>query len=186
MSSCRLRIFSGRKSIIPSAFLVFSIMAASLPLHGRPKAMNDKCLVIVLVDFDFFSCHACADSFLTAYRGLRQDPGLSNIYGIITCQPNSDPSRTEEEYLRIVEKKWSGFCRANDISWPFALDKSHSFRGIAKTGGAIVLIESGSRTISCYDLPLTMDNMKKIRVAMAGKPSDVKETVPATFSKTLK
>jgi hypothetical protein len=165
-------------------------MAGLLPLHGQPKPINDKCFIIVLVDFDFFSCHACADSFLTAYRSLRQEPGLSNIYGIITCQPNNDHSRTEEEYLKIVEKKWSGFCRANDISWPFALDKSHSFRGIAKTGSAIVLIEPVSRTISRYDLPLTTDNMKKIRLAITGKPSDIKETAFAPLSfgvvKTLK
>ena len=115
--------------------------------------------LLFILDFHDFSCMTCLDSFLGFYHKIPSRLKISSAWGILVVK---NAEETENNLIRIAEKKLKGFVRANQIIFPILVDRQQVFQGMAEEGSCVILFDGSQRTIHRYDFPLGGEEFEEI------------------------
>ena len=121
----------------------------------------DKKLLLFILDFQDFSCMTCLDSFLGLYQQLPFRFKTSKTWGILVMKKSE---KEENKQLWIAEKKLRGFIRANQITFPFLVDRHRIFSELANKESGVLLFDENQNVVFRYDFPLTGEQFEEIFV----------------------
>jgi hypothetical protein len=118
-------------------------------------------MLLFIIDFQDFSCPTCLDSFLGLFHRLPSRYRTAKAWGILAVDTRGEEQEVNRT-IRIAEKKLRGFIQANQITFPFLVDRSQVFGRLAKEGSAVVLLDENQKAVFRYYFPLTGEEFEKI------------------------
>ena len=118
-------------------------------------------LLLVIIDFDSFSCLTCLDSFLDFQRQLSGTGDERLLWGVLVF----DAARGKQHgptFTQILEKKLNGFIKGNRLRFPIVIDRYHLFENQAEEGSAILVFNPNDRVMRKYVFPLRPNQIQEI------------------------
>lgn len=103
----------------------------------------------------------CLDSFLGLYHKLPLRYRTIKTWGILAVKTWEGE---ETRMIRIAEKKLKGFIQANQITFPFLVDRHRIFSELANKGSGVLLFDENQKVVFRYDFPLTGEQFEEIFV----------------------
>jgi hypothetical protein len=131
--------------------------------------IDDRKLLLFILDFQDFSCMTCLDSLLALYRILPFRFKTSQAWGVLVVDVGKAETETEAEVeavenrlIRIAEKKLRGFVQANHITFPILVDRFRIFGRLSENGSCVLLFDETKSILNRYEFPLTGEQLEEI------------------------
>ena len=155
-----------RAAVCAAAIL---LPAARCGRPGAPRPSSPAASKIrgwVLVDVESFFCGACLEPLLEFCRAVPARIQEERLRAILVF--GSGPSSGDaESRARIIQTKWQGFSRANDIRFPALADMDRAFKETLKAGAGLLIFAEETRAVRWYPLPLSKPRLEDVlRVLM--------------------
>ncbi len=83
------------------------------------------------------------------------------LWGVLMFDRQKERKRGDS-FIKIVEKKLKGFIQANNIKFPFILDRFHIFEHPGKQGSAVLLFDPTERVVKKFVFPLRENQIREI------------------------
>ena len=124
-------------------------------------SLENRKLLLFIIDFNDFMCLSCLDSFLDFYYCLPSDFQKNMSWGILVFNI-SEKEGNNNISARIAEKKLRGFVAANNIKFPILIDKFHVFNGLAEEGTVVMVFDWSRKMVKRYVFPLNKGQIEEI------------------------
>ena len=124
-------------------------------------SLENRKLLLFIIDFNDFMCLSCLDSFLDFYYCLPSDFQKHLSWGILVFNI-SEKEGNNNISARIAEKKLRGFVTANNIKFPILIDKFHVFNGLAEEGTVVMVFDWSRKMVKRYVFPLNKGQIEEI------------------------
>jgi hypothetical protein len=123
---------------------------------------GNKAVCWILLDFDSFFCSACLAPLLEFCGSLPVPIQEERVRGILVYSARPDREQGGR-YAQIIQKKISGFVKANNLQFPIVLDGFHVFNGLVESSARILLFDDGTQSVKAYALPLKPGERDEIK-----------------------
>jgi len=137
------------------------VWSGAILRHGQQQECSSRPLLLFIIDFDSFMCLSCLESFLELYNRLPRSMEEGGLWGVLLFDRQKE-KRRGESFARIVNKKLKGFIQANNIKFPFVLDRFHIFEHLGKQGSAVLLFDPSLSVVKKFVFPLSQNQIKEI------------------------
>jgi len=130
----------------------------------RPRQMvtlQNKNLLLILLDFDDFMCMNCLDSFLSFYRSIPPPILEENAWAVLVIDPGNTEKQAQTT-LKIAQKKLRGFVKTHRIPFPIIIDAHNTFKPLAKNGTSVYVFDHRMRSVSLWTFPLSRSETDEI------------------------
>ncbi len=132
-----------------------------LPPDYQGQALLLRPLVLVIIDFDSFSCLPCLDSFLDFHRLLSGSGVECLLWGVLVFDSDR-AKRFGPTFIQILEKKLEGFIKGNRLLFPIVIDRYHVFESLGEEGSAVLVFDPKAGVMRKYVFPLRPNQIQDI------------------------
>ncbi len=124
--------------------------------------VENRALLLLVIDFSDFNCPLCLDSLLNFCRMLPPSYSEVMIWGIVVNNKGLGNDQ-DSSAIQIMDKKIRGFIEANDISFPLILDRNCVFNQLSHQGSTVMVIDLKKQIVSHFDFPLEPQEIQHIQ-----------------------
>lgn len=149
------------------AIFALFLIPIILFIHSDSNSIeNSKNLVsdnrfLVIIDFGFLSCPLCVQSFTEFNDAVNRNGLEQSTLGVLIF--NGEEKGVDlDRYTKIVKKRLRGFVTANDIKFPFILDRDGVFKDLSLGEPILILFDSQNERIKKYKFPISRFQINKI------------------------
>ena len=126
-----------------------------------PENHSPPPLLLVILDFNSFSCLTCLDSFLDFHRRLSGTEDERLLWGILVFDAGRE-KQSGPRFIQILEKKLNGFVQGNRLRFPIIIDRDHLFSSLAEEGSAVLVFDPNQRMMRKFAFPLRSHQIQDI------------------------
>ncbi|MCD6118120.1 hypothetical protein J7K93_14025 [bacterium] len=144
-----------KRILLYSLMLLFLILNFNQLGAVQEHSNSKKAIVLICLEKTTLLCPLCLDQFLDICKKIEKYKSKFTIIGVYLIDNNEKITSTD---VKIEQLKLMGFVKANNLSFPFYIDKNHIF---GEDGCIIIISENYFRRLTLQLNPLQIKEFEE-------------------------